>query len=452
MSGNFFYLIKMMDQALYTDILHLMRQEIIPAIGCTEPIAVALSVAKAREKLSQEPRATSHESCSKVVVRLSPNIYKNALSVGIPNTGMIGLPIAIALGATIGRADKGLEVLCDTDAEAVENAKRFMQQTPIEIAVDNETEHKLFIHTELYAGEDVACVEITDNHTNITRCEVGKLGGLEVEKLGGSEVGKFRSSEDTEEIKLDFRTVYDFACEVPIKDVDFLREAARLNVEAAELSFNQACGHCLGRLLHSGVGVNVLGESVFTKILAYTSGACDARMSGAMIPVMSNTGSGNQGISATVPVVIYGRETGATDDEILRALALSHLTVIYIKQSLGRLSALCGCVVAAIGSACGITRLMGGGYEEITFAVKNMVANITGMICDGAKPGCALKVTSGVATAVLSAVLAMQHAHTTASEGIIDDDVDKSIRNMTRVGTEGMQQTDAVILQIMTEK
>ncbi len=171
-----------------------------------------------------------------------------------------------------------------------------------------------------------------------------------------------------------------------------------------------------------------------------------------MIPVMSNTGSGNQGISATVPIVIYGKETGATDEQILRALTLSHLTVIYIKQSLGRLAALCGCVVAATGSACGITYLMGGGYDEITFAVKNMIGNITGMICDGAKPGCALKVTSGVSTAVLSAVLAMQHAHTTAAEGIIDDDIDQTIRNMTLVGNQGMQQTDDVILQIMTTK
>ncbi len=432
----------MINETLYRDILTLMRHEIVPAIGCTEPIAVALSVAKARSVL-QGP-------IKKIVVRLSPNIYKNALSVGIPNTGMIGLPIAIALGATIGRADKGLEVLCDTHAEAVETAKRFMHETPIEITVDTDTPHKLFIHTELYVGRDVACVEIVDNHTNISRVEVERNG--KVERLENLEIEKSGCLDETDEIQLNFRTVYDFAHEVAIEDVDFLREAARLNVEAAELSFNQDCGHCLGRLLHLGAGANVLGDTVFTKILSYTSGACDARMSGAMIPVMSNTGSGNQGISATVPVVIYGREIGASEEDILRALALSHLTVIYIKQSLGRLSALCGCVVAAIGSACGITHLMGGGYKEITFAVKNMVANITGMICDGAKPGCALKVTSGVATAVLSAVLAMQHAHTTASEGIIDDDVDKSIRNMTRVGKDGMQQTDDVILQIMTEK
>ena len=193
-------------------------------------------------------------------------------------------------------------------------------------------------------------------------------------------------------------------------------------------------------------------DTLFTKILAYTSGACDARMSGAMVPVMSNSGSGNQGISATVPVVIFGRESGVSDEKLLRALALSHLTVVYIKQSLGRLSALCGCVVAATGSSCGITYLMGGELQEVCFAVKNMVANLTGMICDGAKPSCSLKVTSGVSTAVLSAVLAMQHRHTTSLEGIIDDDVDKCIVNLTNIGRNGMRETDKLILEIMTNK
>ncbi len=427
----------MMEQAIYKHIISLMKQEIVPAIGCTEPIAVALAVAKAREVLGK-PIA---EMC----VRLSGNIYKNAMGVGIPNTGMIGLPIAIALGATIGRADKGLEVLCETDEVAVAQAKAYLQNTPITIEVDKTTLHKLFIHIEAQAGTDTALVEITDLHTHFSLIQRNDDILLTDQK----HIHKTATSDGA---KLSFRTVYEFAMTADIADVDFLHEAARMNIEAANYSFQSDCGHCLGKMLHAGVGNNILGDTLFTKILAYTGGACDARMSGAMIPVMSNTGSGNQGISATVPIVIYGKETGASDEQILRALTLSHLTVIYIKQSLGRLAALCGCVVAATGSACGITYLMGGGYEEITFAVKNMIGNITGMICDGAKPGCALKVTSGVSTAVLSAVLAMQHAHTTAAEGIVDDDIDQTILNMTLVGNEGMQQTDDVILQIMTTK
>ncbi|MEG1685129.1 MAG: L-serine ammonia-lyase, iron-sulfur-dependent, subunit alpha, partial [Bacteroides sp.] len=211
-------------------------------------------------------------------------------------------------------------------------------------------------------------------------------------------------------------------------------------------------GHSLGKTMRGKYEREVMGDSVFSHILSYTSAACDARMAGAMIPVMSNSGSGNQGIAATLPVVIYAEDTHAGEEELIRALMLSHLTAIYIKQSLGRLSALCGCVVAATGSSCGITYLMGGTYEQISFAVKNMIANLTGVICDGAKPSCALKLTSGVSTAVLSAMMAMENKCVTSVEGIIDEDVDKSIRNLTLIGSEGMSETDKMVLNIMTNK
>ena len=225
-----------------------------------------------------------------------------------------------------------------------------------------------------------------------------------------------------------------------------------MNVSAAECSFANDYGHGLGRLLYSGQLKQIYGDTIFTKILSYTSGACDARMAGAMVPVMSNSGSGNQGISCSVPVLMYARENHNSEEETLRALTLSNLTEIYIKQSLGRLSALCGCVVASTGSAVGITYLMGGRYNEVTFAIKNMIANISGMLCDGAKPGCSLKVTSGVATAVLSASLAMQHKYAAADEGIVEEDIDRTIHNLTRIGSQGMQQTDDLILDIMTHK
>ena len=208
----------------------------------------------------------------------------------------------------------------------------------------------------------------------------------------------------------------------------------------------------MGKTLRGEREIKLLGDSIFSRIISYTAAACDARMAGAMIPVMSNSGSGNQGITATLPVVVYGEECGATEERMIRALTLSHLTVIYIKQSLGRLSALCGCVVAASGSSCGITYLMGGGYDEIAMAVKNMIANLTGMICDGAKPSCALKLASGVSTAVLSAMMAMEHRCVSKLEGIIDEDVDKCIRNLTAIGRDGMNETDELILKIMTDK
>jgi L-cysteine desulfidase len=196
----------------------------------------------------------------------------------------------------------------------------------------------------------------------------------------------------------------------------------------------------------------IMGNSMLPRILACTSAACDARMAGAMIPVMTNSGSGNQGITATLPVVVYSEETGQSEEALIRALVLSHLTVIYIKQSMGRLSALCGCVVASTGSACGITYLMGGQYQEITYAVKNMIANLAGVICDGAKPSCSLKVSSSVSTAVFSAMLAMEGKFVTSVEGIIDEDVDQSIRNLTKIASHGMTETDKMILDIMTHK
>ena len=231
-----------------------------------------------------------------------------------------------------------------------------------------------------------------------------------------------------------------------------LFEQQQLNEKAAEESLKGNYGHLLGKTLSRPLGKGIFGDTIFAHIISATACACDARMAGATIPVMSNSGSGNQGICATLPVVKYAEENHNTDEELTRALMLSHLTAIYIKQSLGKLSALCGCVVASTGSACGITYLMGGGYDQVTYAVKNMVANLTGMICDGAKPSCALKLASGVSTAVLSAMLAVQRNCVTSVEGIIEDDVDRSIRNLTRIGKDAMDETDRCVLEIMTKK
>lgn len=425
------------------ELLDLLRCEVVPAIGCTEPIAVALCVARAKEKLGAEP--------DKILVQLSKNVYKNALAVGIPNTGMTGLPIAIALGATVGRSEYMLEVLRDATPEAVAYAKEYMMRVPADIQINYDAPSILYIHAEVACGDKKAEATIQDGHTNF----VGEDG----EMVNGAETVKQLDGEDGKSGEvLTLRRVYDFALEVDIEDVNFLMDGAEMNKQAAETSFANEYGHKLGRLLHSSTLKQtpqlqqLFGDTIFTKIVSYTCGACDARMSGAMVPVMSNSGSGNQGISCSVPVYLYAKENNCSRELTLRALALSNLTVIYIKQSLGRLSALCGCVVAATGSAAGITLLMGGKYEEITYAIKNMIANISGMICDGAKPGCALKVTSGVSTAIFSAYLAMQHSYADSTEGIVEDDIDRTIRNLTRIGHDGMQVTDDLILDIMTHK
>ena len=418
-------------------IIELVKCEVIPAIGCTEPIAVALCVAKAAETLGMKPE--------KVNVLLSANILKNAMGVGIPGTGMIGLPIAVALGALIGKSEYQLEVLRDSTPDAVKEGKRFMDEKRIHISLKENVEEKLYIEVCCETRKDKATAIIAGGHTNFIY--IARNNDILLNKQNTNNGGK-----EEQTVDLNLRKVYDFAMTAPLEEISFILETARLNKVAAERSFEGDFGHGLGKMLRGTYEHKVMGDSVFSHILSYTSGACDARMAGAMIPVMSNSGSGNQGISATLPVLVYAEENEKSEEELIRALMLSHLTVIYIKQSLGRLSALCGCVVAATGSSCGITWLMGGTYEQVAFAVQNMIANLTGMICDGAKPSCALKVTTGVATAVLSAIMAMENRCVTSVEGIIDEDVDQSIRNLTKIGSKGMNETDRLVLEIMTGK
>ena len=418
-------------------IIDLIHQEVVPAIGCTEPIAVALCVAKATETLGTKPE--------KINVLLSANILKNAMGVGIPGTGMIGLPIAIALGALIGKSEYQLEVLKDSTPDVVEEGKRFIEEKRIHISLKENIEEKLYIEVCCEAGEDKAIAVIAGGHTTFIYIE--RNGEVQFQKQHTASCEK-----EEECLELTLRKVYDFALNTPLDEISFILETARLNKAAAERSFEGNYGHGLGKMLRGTYEHKVMGDSVFSHILSYTSGACDARMAGAMIPVMSNSGSGNQGISATLPVLVFAEENDKSEEELIRALMLSHLTVIYIKQSLGRLSALCGCVVAATGSSCGITWLMGGTYDQVAYAVQNMIANLTGMICDGAKPSCALKVTTGVSTAVLSAIMAMENRCVTSVEGIIDEDVDQSIRNLTKIGSKGMNETDKLVLEIMTGK
>lgn len=407
-------------------------------MGCTEPIAVSLCTAKAVETLGCEPQ--------NIKVLLSPNVLKNAMGVGIPGTDMIGLPIAIALGAIVGKSEYMLEVLRDVTPESVVKGRRMIDEGRVSVGVKDGDCETLYIEVQAVAGDDVATAVIAGAHTNFVY--IAKNEEIVVDnRKPASEVGERKS------VELTLRKVWDFAATSPIEELRFILEARRLNKAAADESLRGEWGHCLGRTVREGAGsLKIMGNTILSHMISYTSAACDARMGGAKIPVMSNSGSGNQGIVSTLPVVVYAEDTGASEEQLIRALVLSHLTVIYIKQSLGRLSALCGCVVASTGSACGITYLMGGGYREVSMAVKNMVATLTGMICDGAKPSCALKLSSSVSTAVMAATMAMEQRCVTAYEGIVDDDVDKSILNLTTIGSRGMLETDRMILHIMTHK
>ena len=424
-----------MEKELRDKIIALVKSEVVPAVGCTEPIAVALCVCKAVELLGSVPE--------RIDVLLSANILKNAMGVGIPGTGMIGLPIAVALGALIGKSEYELEVLKDVDDEAVAKGKAFIDEDRIRIGLKKGIEEKLYIEALVSKGGETATAVISGCHTAFVLLKRGGETVFEQAAAANCEEGE-------EEGWLTLEKVYEFATTAPLSEMEFIRKAKELNESAAQASLAGNYGHTLGKTLSRPLGKGIFGDTIFSHIISSTACACDARMAGAPIPVMSNSGSGNQGICATLPVVKFAEENHNTDEELIRALMLSHLTAIYIKQSLGKLSALCGCVVASTGSACGLTYLMGGDYVQVTYAVKNMVANLTGMICDGAKPSCALKLASGVSTAVLSAMLAVQHNCVSSVEGIIEDDVDKSIHNLTKIGKDAMDETDRCVLDIMT--
>lgn len=423
-----------MDKLERQLIIDLIQREVIPAIGCTEPVSVALAVAKATELLGTRPDF--------IEVYLSPNVLKNAMGVGIPGTGMYGLPIAIAMGAICGKSAYGLEVLKDITPALVEEGKKMISDKKMKISLTDKNVDKLYIEVVATQLSHTSTAVISGDHTRFSLLE-----------YDGKTLFKSENEESTPDsapttIPLSFDKVCDFALTSPVEELRFILKTVEINKAAASESLKGIYGHGIAQTLAGGL----MGNNVYTHMLSYTAAACDARMAGAMIPVMSNSGSGNQGITATLPVSVFAEETGKPEEELIRALSLSHLMTIYIKESLGRLSGLCGAVVAATGSSCGITYLMGGTREQIGYAIKNMIGNITGMICDGAKPSCTLKVSNGVSTATLSAMMAIDNKVVTSVEGIADEDVDKTIHNLTKIGRVGMLETDRMILEIMTTK
>ena len=429
---------KMLTDIERNEIIALIKHEVTPAIGCTEPVAVALAVAKAKEVLGVLP--------DKIEVFLSTNMLKNAMGVGIPGTGMVGLPIAIALGALIGKSEYKLQVLKDVTPSTLELGKKMINEKIINVFLKHKISEKLYIEINAKSANEKVQVIISRDHTRFSHIE--KNGEILLHL--NDETDGTASQEKT--VNLSFNKVCDLALESPIEELRFILQTAVMNKAASNESMKGQYGHSVAQTVSHGSQQNIMGNTIFTRMLSVTAAACDARMAGAMFPVMSNSGSGNQGIAATLPVSVFAEETGKSEDELIRALALSHLMTIYIKQSLGRLSGLCGAIVAATGSACGITYLMGGTREQIAYSIKNMIGNITGMICDGAKPSCALKVSNGVSTATLSALMAIDNKVVTSIEGITDEDVDKTILNLTKIGSEGMNETDRMVLEIMTTK
>ena len=429
-----------MDKELREQIKEIMQHEVVPATGCTEPGAVALCVTKAVETLGCEPQS--------VVLRLSKNVFKNAMGVGIPGTGMIGLPIAVAMAVMHGDSKRGLEVLTMPEGE-VEDAKRWLSNNADKIDISvKETSDKLYIECSVQGGGHKATAVIAKRHTEFIFLK------RDDQLLLDHKQGLFQEQDNDDDpkednrqrLELTARMVYDYATTAPLEELDWLRETVEYNNAASE------CG-LEGMGLHTGeiLMEQARGDMVHT-VVARTVAASDARMDGCTKPVYSNSGSGNQGICCTLPTYYYGKLRGNSDEQILRALTMSHLMSIYIKRGIGRLSALCGIVNATMGVSAGLTYLEGGSFEQIGYALKNMINTIAGMVCDGAKPSCALKMSVGLYSAFVCAELAVHGRVVDCTDGLSESDLDCSIRNLGRLGKDGMNQTDDMILDIMTHK
>ena len=435
------------------EIIELIKKEVKPALGCTEPIAVALAAAKAAEILTDRcpccGTAWRESSGFNVAVEVSGNILKNGMGVGIPGTGMVGLHIAAALGAVCGKSEYGLEVLHDLCGSSVERAKELVNSGLVKV-MHTETGHKLYVKVTISAGEGhSASAVIEDDHDNIVEtC----FDGTVLQCSQAQQQDNTADHRGTLDYKLTLKEIYDFASSVDFKDISFILESRDLNLKLAKEGLSGDYGLKVGKTIRSDSYREVFGNDFMSYAMALTAAASDARMAGCTLPAMSNSGSGNQGITVTMPVIAYALKYNVPEEQLARALVLSHLTAIHIKGYLGKLSALCGCVIASTGASCGITYLRGGSYQHICAAVKNMIGNITGMVCDGAKVGCAMKVASGVSSSIQSAVLALNGISATEHDGIIDKDIEKTIRNVGRIGSVGMQRADNMILDIMVCK
>ena len=438
-----------------SEILALLHREVKPALGCTEPVAVSLAAARAVEILKENCAGLCPEGwrfCAdfRIDVAVSGNILKNGMGVGIPGTGMVGLPVAAALGAVCGDASKGLEVLEGLSDEAVRRARELVVEKRVRIRVAD-TDRLLYVKATVSVGGGPsasaevaprAYAVIEDDHDRIV--ETGFADHI----LMSSESAAAASGAAEGDGGLTVREIFDFACTAPFEDIAFILDDRRLNLALAWEGLEGNYGMQVGKAIRENQR-EVFGDDYMSFAMGLTAAASDARMAGCTLPAMSNSGSGNQGITTSMPVVAYALKYGVDDERLARALILSNLVAIHIKSYLGRLSALCGCVVASTGSACGIVYLQGGTFEQVCYAVKNMAGNITGMLCDGAKVGCAMKVASGVSCAVQSAVLALRGTCVPATDGIVEDDVEKTIRNLGDLGSAGMKTADRMILDIM---
>lgn len=419
--------------------LKVLNNELKVALGCTEPIAIAYCAALAR-------KYAKGKKASIIKVIASGNVIKNAMAVCIPGTNSSGIDLAAALGALENSdAGKQLEVLSGLTGEDIDDAKDMVFDGIVTIDVSN-SKKKLYIEVIVETEASKSRVVIEDTHTNVVLIEVD-----------GKNIVNNRKLDTIEEMKDDYsfmnlNSIWDFVMTVDLADLDIVRESIELNKAIGLEGLNHDHGLGVGRHIKMNMDKGVLGEDLANWAMALTASGSDARMNGATKSVMSNSGSGNQGILATLPVVAIGEKLKVSEDRCLRGVLLSHLITIYIKSKFGVLSALCGATIAGTGASCGIVYLLGGDLEAMKFAIQNMLGNVTGMLCDGAKAGCALKVSTCTNAAVQSALLALEGLCVHSTEGIVEGNPEKTIDNVCSLANDGTIEVDKIILNIMLKK
>ena len=418
-------------------ILTTVKQEVVPALGCTEPISLALASAIARQYLGQLPE--------RIEAKVSPNLMKNGMGVTVPGTGTQGLSMAAAIGAIGGDPKGGLEVLKQITPKQVEQAKAMLNAGKVSVSIF-ETEHILYSEAALFAGNESVRVRIAAHHTNVIYIEkndqtiFSKPCAVETDNL--NEIFTALSAKD----------IFVFSMTVATEKIAFINDAAKLNCALSQEGLRADYGLHIGRTLQKQIGKGLLSDDLLNRIVIETTAASDARMGGANLPAMSNSGSGNQGITATLPVIVVARHIKATEEQQTRALFLAHLMAIYIHSKLPKLSALCAVTTAAMGSCAGVAWLLTHKFEPISMAISSMIGDISGIICDGAANSCAMKVSTSVTSAYKSVLMALDDMQVTGDEGIVEHNIDRSINNLCNIASRSMQYTDRQVIEIMVSK
>ncbi|MFP2507070.1 serine dehydratase subunit alpha family protein [Buttiauxella gaviniae] len=424
----------------WAELILAVKQNVKPAVGCTEPISLALASALAASHLAGP--------VTRIVARVSPNLMKNGMGVTVPGTGMVGLPIAAAVGALGGDPLAGLEVLKGAPVEAIAAAKLLLARGDVKVSIQQPCDEILYTSVTVFTAKESATVVIAGEHTRVIRIE--KDGDVLFDAAEDGQVEGKAQACSMENVSLE--QIVEFAQGVPFDEIGFILDAALLNNELSREGLRAQYGLHIGSTLQRQLDRGLMAKDLLSDIMIRTAAASDARMGGACLPAMSNSGSGNQGIAATMPVVVVAEHLGCESEKLARALILSHLTAIYIHHQLPALSALCAATTAAMGAAAGISWLIDGSYKSISMAISNMIGDVSGMICDGASNSCAMKVSTSAASAWKAVLMALDNTSVSGNEGIVAHDVEQSIRNLCALASQAMQHTDRQIIAIMANK